>query len=110
MSDNLDLFEEEIEEIRDSSEIELDLFRDVLTCARGVVSSMGNSVSPVLVVDLIERSVEHLMFDVTDENTPITVDEAVSRAAYNLGLSEINEMFSEDKTPGYETQGSTFMQ
>ena len=110
MSDNLDLFEEEIEEIRDSSEIELDLFRDVLACVRGVVSSVGNSVSPVFVVDLIERSVEHLMSDVTDENTPITVDEAVSRAAYNLGLSEINEMFSEDKTPGYETRGSTFTQ
>ena len=38
MSDNLDLFEKEIEEIKEFSELDLDVFHDVLECTRGVVN------------------------------------------------------------------------
>lgn len=94
--DNLDLFEEEIEEIREFSELDMDTFHDVLECTRGVVGGLGNSISPVMVVDVIESAVGNLLYVPTHGEEPITVEEAVERAVSNLHLAdEMDVMFDE---------------
>ena len=56
MSDNLDLFEKDIEEIKEFSELDLDVFHDVLECTRGVVNGFGSRISPIS-VDIFEGAV-----------------------------------------------------
>lgn len=95
MADNMDLFEDEIEEIREFSELDLDLFHDVLDHTREVVNGLGESVSPVAVVDIIEGAVGHLVYQGQSDEKPVTVEEAVSRAVSNLHL--IDEMDAMDE-------------
>lgn len=107
MSDNMDLFEDEIEEIREFSELDLDVFHDVLECTRGVVNSFGNKISPISVVDIIEGAVENLVYETAAKEEGITVDDAVNRAVENLGLiddtAEIEAMLEDNKyTPSDE--------
>lgn len=93
MADNMDLFEEEIEEIGEFSELDMDLFHDVLDHTREVVSGLGNSISPVAVVDIIEGAVGHLVYQGQSEEKMVTVEEAVARAVSNLHLiDEMEEM------------------
>ena len=107
MSDNLDLFEDELEEIREFSELDLDVFHDVLECTRGVVNGFGNKISPISVVDIIEGAVENLVYETAAKEEGITVDDAVNRAVENLGLiddtAEIEAMLEDNKyTPSDE--------
>ena len=108
MSDNLDLFEKEIEEIKEFSELDLDVFHDVLECTRGVVNGFGSRISPISVVDIIEGAVEHLVYETADiKEDGITVEDAVSRAVNNLGLiddtAEIEAMLEDNRfTPSDE--------
>lgn len=107
MADNMDLFEEEIEVIKEYSELDLDVFHDVLECTRGVVNGLGNSVSPIAVVDIIEGAVGHLVYKIEPDEQPVTVEEAVQRAVANLQLvdeeSEIVAMLEDSKyTPSDE--------
>ena len=107
MSDNMDLFEDEIEEIREFSELDLDVFHDVLECTRGVVNSFGNKISSISVVDIIEGAVENLVYETAAKEEGITVDDAVNRAVENLGLiddtAEIEAMLEDNKyTPSDE--------
>ena len=93
MTDNMDLFEEEIEEIREFSELDLDLFHYVLDCTRGVVAGLGNDITPAAVVDIIEGAVGHLIFRTEADEKPVTVEEAVERSVSNLRLiDELDEM------------------
>ncbi|MBQ3510978.1 MAG: hypothetical protein IJA30_01625 [Bacilli bacterium] len=107
MSDNMDLFEDEIAEIREFSELDLDVFHDVLECTRGVVEGLGNKISPISVVDIIEGAVENLVYETAAKEEGITVDDAVNRAVENLGLiddtAEIEAMLEDNKyTPSDE--------
>ena len=101
MSDNLDLFEKEIEEIKEFSELDLDVFHDVLECTRGVVNGFGSRISPISVVDIIEGAVENLVYETAAKEDGITVEDAVSRAVNNLGLiddtAEIDAMLEDSK-------------
>ena len=93
--DNVELFKEEIEEIREFSDLDMETFHDVLNCTRGVIRNMGNSISPAAVVDIIEGAVSNLMYNADEE--PITVVEAVKRTVSNLHLlDEIEDMFEDD--------------
>ena len=107
MSDNLDLFEDEIEEIKEFSELDLDLFHDVLECTRGVVNNYGSRISPASVVDIIEGAVENLVYETANREDNITAEDAVNRAINNLGLideaAEIESMLEENQyTPSDE--------
>ena len=107
MSDNLDLFEKEIEEIKEFSELDLDVFHDVLECTRGVVNGFGSRISPISVVDIIEGAVENLVYETADIKEHVTVEDAVSRAVNNLGLiddtAEIEAMLEDNRfTPSDE--------
>lgn len=107
MVDNLGLFEEEIEEIREFSELDMDVFHDVLECTRGVVDGLGNKVSPIAVVDIIEGAVENLVYETASKEEGITAEDAVNRAVENLGLlddtDEIEAMLEDSKyTPSDE--------
>ena len=107
MSDNLDLFEKEIEEIKEFSELDLDVFHDVLECTRGVVNGFGSRISPISVVDIIEGAVENLVYETAAKEDGITVEDAVSRAVNNLGLiddtAEIDAMLEDNRfTPSDE--------
>ena len=90
--DNVDLFEKEIEEIREFSELDMDTFHEVLDCTRRVVGTMGDSISPAAVVDVIEGAVGNLIYSADEK--PLTVEEAVERTVQNLHLlDEMDEMF-----------------
>ena len=107
MSDNLDLFEKEIEERKEFSELDLDVFHDVLECTRGVVNGFGSRISPISVVDIIEGAVENLVYETAAKEDGITVEDAVSRAVNNLGLiddtAEIEAMLEDNRfTPSDE--------
>ena len=92
--DNIELFEEEIETIREFSELDMDTFHEVLDCTRNVVSGMGNSISPLATLDIIEGAVGNLIYNADEK--PITVDEAVERTIANLNLlSELDEMYED---------------
>lgn len=93
--DNVELFNEEIDEIREFSDLDMETFHDVLDCTRGFVKNMGNRISPAAVVDIIEGAVSNLMYDADEK--PITVVEAVKRTVYNLQLlEEMDDMFEDD--------------
>lgn len=97
--DNVELFEDEIETIREFSELDMDTFHEVLDCTRRVVGSMGDSISPVAVVDVIEGAVGNLVYNVDEK--PITVEEAVERTVLNLHLlDEMEDMFDSEDTIG----------
>ena len=90
--DNVELFEKEIEEIREFSELDMDTFHEVLDCTRVVVGAMGNSITPAAVVDVIEGAVGNLIYSADEK--PLTVEEAVERTIQNLHLlDEMDEMF-----------------
>ena len=92
--DNIELFEEEIETIREFSELDMDTFHEALDFTRVVVREMGNSVSPAAVVDIIEGAVGNLIYNADEK--PITVEEAVERTIINLHLlDEMDEMFED---------------
>ncbi len=97
--DNVELFEEEIETIREISDLDMDTFHEVLDCTRKVVGSMGNGISPVAVVDVIEGAVGNLVYNADEK--PLTVEEAVDRTIQNLHLlDEMEEMFDAEDTIG----------
>lgn len=92
--DNIELFEEEIETIREFSELDMETFHEVLDCTRNVVNEMGNAVSPAAVIDIIEGAVGNLIYNADEK--PITVTEAVERTITNLHLlDEMDDMFDE---------------
>ena len=92
--DNIELFDDEIETIREFSELDLDTFHQVLDGTRLVVSELGNSISPAAVIDIIEGTVGNLVYN-SDEK-PITVTEAIERTISNLHLlDEMDEMFED---------------
>ena len=41
MRDNTELFQEEIDEIREYAELDMEVFEEVLECSRGVISKLG---------------------------------------------------------------------
>lgn len=100
--DNIELFEEEIETIREFSELDMETFHEVLDYTRGVVNEMGNAISPAAVVDIIEGAVGNLVYNADEK--PITVSEAVERTITNLHLlDEMDEMFDDEVKPGMVT-------
>ena len=91
-----------IEEIREFSELDLDLFHDVLDHTREVVNGLGESVLPVAVVDIIEGAVGNLVYNADEK--PITVTEAVERTITNLHLlDEMDDMFEDEVNPNIIT-------
>lgn len=97
--DNVELFEKEIEEIREFSELDMDTFHEVLDCTRRVVGTMGDSISPAAVVDVIEGAVGNLVYNADEK--PLTVEEAIDRTIQNLHLlDEMDSMFDEDLEKG----------
>lgn len=92
MVNNVDLFEEEIDNIREFSELDMETFHDVLNCTRGVVEKFGNSISPISVVDVIEGAVGHLIDTPAVGEKLVTVEEAVEMAISNLHFSDEDEM------------------
>lgn len=94
MRDNTELFQEEIDEIREYAELDMEVFEEVLDCSRGVISKLGDSISPMSVVDVIEGAVGNLIYH--PENEVVTVEEAVERAVINLHLvDEMEDMFDD---------------
>lgn len=100
--DNIELFEEEIETIREFSELDMETFHEVLDCTRGVVNEMGNAISPAAVIDIIEGAVGNLVYNADEK--PITVTEAVERTITNLHLlDEMEDMFEDEVNPNMVT-------
>ena len=91
MEKNMELFEQEINDIREYSEIDIETFHDVLDCTRRVIVKYGERISPMATVDVIEGAVEQLTY--SKKNDPINVKQAVRMAVENLGISEMDEMF-----------------
>ena len=95
MRDNTDLFKEEIDEIREFAELDMEVFTEVLDYSRGVIEKLGDSISPMSVVDVIEGTVGNLIYHPEDE--VVTVEDAVERAVANLHLGEeLDDMFEDD--------------
>ncbi len=94
MVDNVELFQEEIEEIKEFSGLDLELFSEVISYSREVVGKLGSRISPVAVVDVIDGAVSHLIC--STEKEPVLVEEAVDRAIANLHLiDEMDEIFAD---------------
>ena len=91
MDKNMELFEDEINDIKENSNMDMETFYDVLDCTRRALVKYGERISPMATVDVIEGAVEQLMYSKKFE--PITVKQAVKLSINNLGISEIDEMF-----------------
>ena len=97
MAENIDMFEDEIENIREFSEIDMETFHNVLKCTRSVVEEFGNRISPISVVDVIEGAVDHLIDTPAIGDKPVTVEEAVELSIANLHLAdEMDDMFDDE--------------
>ena len=100
MVDNLDLFENEIEDIKEYSELDLELFNEVLNCTRDVVVSLGSRIHPAEVIDVIEGAVGHLVYGPRELEKEVSAEEAVNMAVSGLGLSS-DDMFTETNDDSY---------
>ena len=92
MDKNMELFEEEINSIREHCELDVEMFHDVLDCTRRTITKYGERISPMATIDVIEGAVEQLLYVKSNEK-PITVKQAVKLAISNLGISEMDEIF-----------------
>lgn len=110
ISDDMDLFDEEIEVIREFSELDVELFHEVLNCTRDVVDSLGNSISPVMVVDIIEGAVGHLLEPPVKGEDAVTVYDAVNMAVDNLHLSDMTSEMVDMLDDNYDLDDVTNIQ
>ena len=108
--DDMDLFDEEIEVIREFSELDVELFHEVLNCTRDVVDSLGNSISPVMVVDIIEGAVGHLLEPPVKGEDAVTVYDAVNMAVDNLHLSDMTSEMVDMLDDNYDLDDVTNIQ
>lgn len=101
MVDNVELFEEEIDEIDVFSDLDKETFQEIIEYSRGVIAGLGNRISPVAVVDVISEATSNMMYSGNDEE--VTVEMAVDRAVANLHLAdELEALFGEVDNNGDE--------
>ena len=86
---SIEMFQEEIDEIRDFSELKETTFGQILDATREYMDEYEGEISPITVVDVIEVATNIYIFGnrIADEKE-IDIDEAVRQAAFVMKLSD----------------------